>query len=185
MMQPRDRVHEQVLLLRCQSGDREAFAQLFERYNSPLKYYLRRLLDPSEMAEDVLQTVWLKVLRGVKGLRRLDTFRAWLYQIARNEAIDQLRRSRRWEGFHDPSELADASHSTDDGFREFAAARIHDAIVRLSMPHREVLALRFLGDLSYEEISSVVGCELGTVRSRLYYAKRALRQLLEEQNDDG
>ena len=74
-MDAREKAHEQFLVLRCQAGDEEAFTRLFERHSAPLKYYLRRLLDSPETADDVLQTVWLKVLRGVKGLRRLNAFR--------------------------------------------------------------------------------------------------------------
>jgi RNA polymerase sigma-70 factor (ECF subfamily) len=177
-MDARDRAHEQVLVLRCQAGDREAFAGLFERYQAALKYYLRRLLDSPELADDVLQTVWLKALHGVKRLRQPGAFRTWLYRIARNEALQQLKRDRRWtevqESLPVPEEEEQEEHFTAD------AARIHAALAQLSPPHREVLVLRFLEDLSYEEIAAIVDCSVGTVRSRIHYAKRAMKHILKE-----
>ena len=73
------RAHDQVLVLRCQADDRDAFSCLYARYHGPLKYYLRRLLDSPQTADDVLQTVWLKALTGIKQLRNTELFRAWLY----------------------------------------------------------------------------------------------------------
>jgi len=182
-MNPREKAREQVLVLRCQAGDHEAFACLFERYHVPLKYYLRGLLDSPETADDVLQTVWLKVLREVKRLRRLDAFRVWLYRVARNEAFQQLRRDRRWAEVEES--LSDTEAEEDqDTFTTADATRVHTALARISAPHREVLVLRYLEELSYEEVAAVVGCELGTVRSRIHYAKRAMRRVLEEWNDD-
>ena len=183
-MDPREKAHEQVLVVRCQSGDQEAFASLFKRYCGPLKYYLRRLLDSPETADDVSQTVWLKVLRGIKKLRRVEAFRAWLYRIARNEAIQQLRRDRHGISMQENDLPAELNDEPEDMFTQRDAARVHAALVKLAPLHREAVTLRFLEDMSYEEIASVVGCELGTVRSRLHYAKRALRQLLEESDDD-
>ncbi|HIJ64633.1 MAG TPA: sigma-70 family RNA polymerase sigma factor [Candidatus Hydrogenedentes bacterium] len=183
-MDAREKAHEQFLVLRCQAGDEEAFTRLFERYNPPLKYYLRRLLESPEAADDVLQTVWLKALRGVKRLRRLDAFRAWLYRIARNEAFKQCRQDRRWAEVQEIAVDVNPGNE-EEAFTEDDAARVHAGLSELSPPHREVLTLRFLEDLTYDEIASVVGCELGTIRSRIHYAKRALRRILEESNDDG
>ena len=177
------RAHEQVLVLRRQAGDRDAFSCLYARYHGPLKYYLRRLLDSPQTADDVLQTTWLKVLPGIMQLRRPDVFRAWLYQVARNEAFQQLRREKRlpeMEVAEGQPELAD---ETEDDFSKTDATRVHAALAELSSAHREVLVLRFLEDLSYQEMASIVGCELGTIRSRLHHAKRVLRRVLEERSD--
>jgi RNA polymerase sigma-70 factor (ECF subfamily) len=77
-------LREQVLLLRCQIGDRDAFEVLFERYERPLRYFINRLLDNSELTEDIFQDTWLTVIRRIHGLKEVDAFPAWLYRIARN-----------------------------------------------------------------------------------------------------
>jgi len=178
---PTQMAHEHVLVLRCQAGDHDAFAGLFERYQAPLKYYLRRLLDSPELADDVLQTVWLKVLRGVKRLRRPDAFRTWLYRIARNEAFQQLRRDRRWIEVQESLPAQEQEEDEEEEEPPAAdAARIHAALGQLSSPHRDVLMLRFLEDLSYVEIAEIVNSSVGTVRSRLHYAKAAMKRILEE-----
>ena len=183
-MDARDSIHEQVLVLRCQAGDREAFTSLFERYHVPLKYYLRRLLGSPESADDILQAVWLKVLREVKRLRRPESFRSWLYRIARNEALQQLRHRHRQVEVKESLSAFDQGEDDIERFTADDAARVHMALGKLSQPHREVLVLKFIEDLSYGEIASIVECGLGTVRSRIHYAKRAMRRVLEELDHD-
>ena len=180
------RAHEQMLVLRCQADDRDAFSCLYARYHGPLKYYLRRLLDSPQTADDVLQTVWLKVLTGIKQLRNLELFRAWLYRVARNEAFQRLRRDRRRvEMEMEMTELVpESADETEDDFSKTDAPRVHAALAELSPVHCEVLVLRFLEDLSYQEMAVIVGCDLGTIRSRLHYAKRALCHVLEERNHE-
>lgn len=173
------RGHESALVLRLQAGDEGAFEELYERYCNPVRYYLRRLLDSRESAADVEQEAWMKVLSGIRKLRQPWAFRAWLFRIARNEAF-RLLRSRRDISLDDdcadgiPSEEADETFTPEDG------ARLHAALGKLKPSQREALVLRFLEEMSYEEIAAVVGCPPGTVRSRIYYGKRALRDILEE-----
>ncbi len=110
----------------------------------------------------------------------MDRFRPWLYRVARNEAFQHLRQNRRWAEAEEPTEAPERADHAEEEFGPADAARIHAALAKLTPPHREILVLRFLEGMSYEEIASVVDCELGTVRSRIHYAKRALRGLLEE-----
>jgi RNA polymerase sigma-70 factor (ECF subfamily) len=176
-----DRLYERVLVLRCQARDEAAFAELVERYQPRLRYYLRKMLRDVQAVEDALQDVWLAVFRGVAGLADLGAFRAWLYRIARDRAAHQLRRRRpacqHLDAVDPVDERAEVPH--------FAAAdveRIHTGLDALAAEHREVLVLRYLETMTYEEIARVVGCPAGTVRSRLHYAKRALRSVLEREN---
>lgn len=178
-----EQVREQALVLRWQGGDEEAFVRLFERYHGRLKYYVRRLVDSPETADDVLQTVWLKALRGIPRLHRLDRFRPWLYRLARNEAFQYLRRDRQRSEVESEAQ-APEEIGKEAELGEEDAAIVHQALNILTPPHREVLTLRFLEAMSYEEIASVVGCEVGTVRSRIHYAKRTLRNLLEGKNNE-
>src|SRR5438874_10178918 len=89
-----DRLYETVLVLRCQAGDEAAFAELVERYQPRLRYYLRKMLRDLQGAEDALQDVWLDVFRAVPRLADAGAFRAWLYRIARDRALRELRKRR-------------------------------------------------------------------------------------------
>ena len=107
-------------------------------------------------------------------------FVTWLYRIAQNRVRQELR--RRGPPVR-PIEEADEVPGPGVEPAEFTpedAARIHDALDGLALEHREVLMLRFLEGMTYEQIAAISGCGVGTVKSRLYYAKRALRRVLEE-----
>jgi RNA polymerase sigma-70 factor (ECF subfamily) len=173
-----DRLVERVLVLACQAGDEAAFTELVGRYSPRLRYYLRKMLGPGGAVEDTLQEVWFDVFRAVPRLADAGAFPAWLYRLARDRAFRQLRRRR---PPHRPVLEGDLAADQDDDFSAEDAARIHAALDELPHEHREVLVLRFLEGMSYDDVARVIGCPLGTVRSRLHYAKRALRRILERQ----
>jgi RNA polymerase sigma-70 factor (ECF subfamily) len=179
MIDPVELLYERVLVVRCQAGDEAAFEELVERYAPKLRYFLRKLLSSAEAADDCLQDVWLEVFRGLARLADPQAFRAWVYRIARDRAFGLLRKGRRQEqplGEIDvPDEAADESEFSPED-----AARIHAALDRLPAEQREVLVLRFLEEMSYDEIARVTSQPLGTVRSRIHYAKRALGRALRE-----
>ena len=183
-MKPIDRLREQVLVLRYQAGDETALEELVERHYGPLLYFVRRMLGGSAGAEDVLQDTWLAVVRGLRKLRNPKAFTAWLYRIARNRVYEQLRKSDRFVPLNEEAEAAPAPEDNAEVFSADDAARVHECLEKLHPQHREVLVLRFLEQMSYHEIEAVVGCSLGTVRSRLHYAKRALRRAMEETSDE-
>ena len=168
-----DRLYEQVLVLRCQAGDEAAFVEIVQRYHERLQYYVRRLSVDASRVDDVLQEVWLIVFRGLPRLRRPGALAAWLFRIARNAALAEQRRDRALSG---PASVLEAAAAAEDepDFTPQDAARMHACLDRLAPGHREVLVLRFFEELSYQDIADVVGSPLGTVRSRLHHAKRAL-----------
>jgi RNA polymerase sigma-70 factor (ECF subfamily) len=176
------RIYERLLIVRCQVGDDAAFREVVGAYAPRLRYYLRKLLGASADVEDVLQDVWFDVVRGVPRLADPGAFPAWLYRVARGRASRQLR------GRRPPLQLIeeiDVSDEDDDEFSAEDAGRVHAALDGLAPEHREVLVLKFLEEMSYEAIAEVVGCPVGTVRSRIHYAKRALRRVLESETNDG
>ncbi len=171
---------DHLLVLRAQLGQEEALRALFTRYNGRLLYYLRRIV--GDDAEDALQEVWVKVLRNLNRIEKPGAFKAWIYRTAHNQAISRLRSQRIEVGLDELAEEPVAPSTVDDSllvFRDYESLRIHQGLESLSAPHREVITLRFLEELSYEDIASVVGCSVGTVRSRLHYAKHSLLQALQ------
>jgi RNA polymerase sigma-70 factor (ECF subfamily) len=182
MTDPAERLYERVLVLRCQAGDEAAFAELVERYAPRLRYYLRKMLGGTHTVEDALQEVWLDVFRAVPRLADPAAFPAWLYRIARDRGCRTLRSLRRVSRPLVESDLA-AEAENGATFSAEDAARIHAALDELAPEQREVLVLRFLEEMTYEDIARVIGCPAGTVRSRIHYGKRALRRALERTND--
>jgi RNA polymerase sigma-70 factor (ECF subfamily) len=182
MTDPADELYERVLVVRCQAGDPAAFAELVDRYQPRLRYYLSKMLPGTSAAEDAAQDVWYDVVRAVPRLANPGAFRAWLYRIARDRAWRVLRRR---PPPHRPIVDVDvAANGTADEFTAEDAAAVHAALDRLAPEHREVVVLRFIEDMTYDEIARVAGCPVGTVRSRLHHAKRALRRALEGINHE-
>jgi RNA polymerase sigma-70 factor (ECF subfamily) len=169
---------KQVLLLRCQIGDRDAFAELIGCYQKPLRYFISRLLDDEAVTEDVIQDTWLSVIKKIHGLKDVEAFPTWLYRIARNKVYQHLRRNKRT--FELDENLAVANDVEENVFSADDAAKIHQCMTKLKPVHKEVLLLRFLEQMSYEQIAMVIDCNIGTVRSRIYYAKIALRKEMEK-----
>lgn len=178
----RDALRLHLLVLRCQAGDEAAFARLFAEFGERTLAYLRGLL--GDDAEDVQQEVWLAVYRGLGGLADPGAFRTWLYRTTRHRAVDWLRRRRRERELADDVEretVGAVAGPPDEGagLAGIDEARLEAALAGLPPPQREVLLLKYRDDLSYAEIALVVGCPIGTVRTRLHHAKRRLHELLD------
>ena len=172
-----DRVQFEWLALRCQSGDPEAFADLIAVMEKPLLYYATSLTGKQDAALDVLQDVWLKVVRGIRRLKDPGSLKPWLYAITHGVAVDRIRRNYRRDKA-EQAQVDDALNIDEQSFDEEDATAIRDALSRLGVKHREVLVLHFLKDLSILEIANVIGCSEGTVKSRIHYAKRQMKQFL-------
>ncbi len=177
-MNSSDKLIEQVLILRCQIGDKDAFAGLIERYQAPLRYFISRLSANPEMAEDIFQDTWLTVIRRIHTLKKIDAFSTWLYRIARNKVYQQLRRKKMLSKLDE--NIAVPNNTENDVFSPEDAAKVHRCLKELLPEYREVLMLRFLEQMSYEQISQVINCRLGTVKSRIHYAKLALKKEMEK-----
>lgn len=167
-----------VLVLRCQAGDEGAFTELHRQFSGRTLRYLKGLVgDP--MADDAQQEVWLTVYRRIAEVANPAGFRTWLYRVTRHRAIDLLRRERHRTDLVNV-EAADLDAVPDprpsDG--GFGTTDLEPILARLSAPHREVLLLRFWEEMSYADVALVVGCSIGTVRSRLHHAKEHVRGLL-------
>jgi RNA polymerase sigma-70 factor (ECF subfamily) len=126
------------------------------------------------MAEDIFQETWVKVIGKISTLRNLETFPAWLYRIARNMVYQQFRRKRISVELQDNAVIPEETPNS-----AFDAAHIHECLKELQPEHREVLMLRFLEEMSYQRIADVLECNLNTVKSRIYYAKLALKKKME------
>ena len=180
-------------LAAAQAGDMEAFTEVFE----PLRRRLHALacrLAGIDAAGDIVMETYLKAWRTLPALRDPDALPGWLCRIARRTALDHLRQRQR-RARHElalgddlPLAMLDDPLAEPPGAeadRGPARATVRAALARLSDKHRTVLLLRFADELSCEEIAAGLGIRLGTVLSRLHYARRQLRNLLERAVGEG
>jgi RNA polymerase sigma-70 factor, ECF subfamily len=175
---PRDKqmLESALLTVRWQGGDRSAFDGIVRLWEQSLFYYLRRLSPSEADAWECLQETWLKVFRSLASLRDPQALPAFLYRTARNTAISR----HRLREFDQIDAQTDAvSDTLEDPITHFDnAEQVHHALAQLPLPQREALTLYFLQDLSLDAMAVLLGIPTGTVKSRLHYAKLALRKIL-------
>lgn len=174
----RDTLADELLAVRCQLGERAAFDALIARWHEPLWRYLRRLANDDDVARDLAQDTWVRVLRGIGALRDPARLRPWLFGIARRVAMDRLRfeYTRRGTEAVEPDELPGDDAAQD---LETDAAAIDLALAGLPMAEREMLTLFYLRELSLAEIAAMLTLPIGTVKSRLHRARQELRHSFE------
>ena len=163
----------------------EQMAQLYDRYLEPVYRFIRFQV-AQEDAEDLAETVFLKAFEGLpdfKTGKRMTNFRAWIYRIARNLVIDHYR-TRKTLLPLDPEPGAEFISGADlerpeEAFQlRESADRIRAAVEKLEEPFGPVIVMRFAGGLSYREVADALGISIGTVMSRLFYARQKLKTLL-------
>jgi RNA polymerase sigma-70 factor (ECF subfamily) len=171
------RIQYEWLALRCQSGEPGAFEDLIATMEKPLLYFAMSLTGNEDTALDVLQDAWFKVFRGIHKLNDPGALRSWLYSITHGIAVDRIRRNYSREQA-EKIQLEDFQEAEEPSFADEDAAAIHQALSELGLKHREVPVLHFLEDLSIAEIAAIVKCSEGTVKSRIHYAKRSMKEIL-------
>jgi len=181
------RAPDSVLVRHAQDGIDQAFAVIVDRYHAGIYSLAYRMCGPTD-AEDLTQEVFLKALGKLDRFefRNQASLRTWLYRIAMNSCINELRRAKRRRSLEGPS--LDAVIHTDDGAvrrtapdescmphviaeREETREIVHEIIRRMSPKYQQVLVLIDLEGMEYEEAAEVIGCRIGTVKSRLSRAR--------------
>lgn len=166
----------------ARAGEPEAWDTLFRRYQMPLYAYVCELTGDAEASFDLVQETFISAARYVGGLRDDAKFGSWLFGIAHQKCLQRWRRLR-----PDAVPIEDVETTTsDDGpdprewlIRKEEEASFFSGLERLSPAHRSVILLHYLEEFSLEDIALVTDTGLGTVKSRLHYARKALRQALE------
>ena len=167
----------------CQ-GDRSAFGEVYDRYSDALlRYFYRMLWQDRELSEDKVQDLFVKIIRKPEQYDPGRSFRAWLYSVAANMCKNEYKRAevrrtaavaiRATAPVSTPGE-----ELTDNIDRSDFNAALEREVNALETIHRETFILRYRQDLSIREISQALGCSEGTVKSRLFYAARKLRERL-------
>lgn len=188
---------DEMLMVRYQRGDREAFGELLSRYECPIYNFVLRQVRHGSAAEDVTQDVFLRVVQNAAEFKHEARFSTWLYTIARNLCVDHLRKQshRRHPSLDQPApgdttgtrpmvDQVPDGHPRSSVERTVAsgevAGRILDAVQSLPEEQREVFLLREIANLPFKEIAEVTGVGENTVKSRMRYALDRLQEALSE-----
>lgn len=162
-------------LLRCVArGDESAFGELYQRYGASVYNYLLRLIRERSVAEEVLQETFVAVWEGAGRFRGRSRVSTWLFRIAHHKAVDWLRRLGPAALDEDDESLPAGDCPEEAVEVTLCADRLQSALAHLSFDHRAALEAVFFYGLSYREAARVLGCPVGTVKSRIHQAKRQL-----------
>jgi len=184
-------VTEQELVTRAKAGDDNAFAQLMRDNEKRIYNLTLRMAGNPEDAMDLAQEAFLNAWRGLKFFKGDSAFSTWVYRLASNACIDHLRRQKRRQDISIPMPADEEDDSQpdipDERFqpeqeleRQELRRAVTEGLEQLSDEHRQVLVMREINGLSYQEIADVLDLEAGTVKSRIARARNSLRKILLE-----
>jgi RNA polymerase sigma-70 factor (ECF subfamily) len=163
-------------------GDRTAFERLFQAYERRLCGYLFRLAGQADMAEELASDVMLEVWKGAGAFRGQSKVSTWIFGIARFRAISAMRRTNpEMVDFDHAGPLSDGRELQDELLlKESTREEVRRAMEKITPHHREVIELTFYQGFSYPEIATILDCPLNTVKTRMFYARKELREMLEK-----
>jgi len=174
-------IYYELLVLRCSQGQKDAIEELVANWEQRLFYYIHKLIEDEQDAWAILQEVWIKVIQNIKKVREPRKLPVWLYTIARQTVISHLRKKYSRKMLYQEKENDSDIEDCNSQYAFDNAEQVHYGLSRISLQHRDILTLFFLQDLSLEEIAETLQVPEGTVKSRIYYAKKALKNVLEKE----
>jgi RNA polymerase sigma-70 factor (ECF subfamily) len=176
---------EQLPVAQARAGEPEAWDALFRRYRLPLYVYVFELVGNEQTSLDVVQDSFISAARHIRSLREDNKFGGWLFGIAHQKCVQRWRHTGVEKlSLEQLSNIPSESMPAPDELlvRQEQEALFMAHLNQLPPPHRSVLLLHYLEDFSLEEIAHITGTSVGTVKSRLHYARKAIRKLLEKDN---
>jgi RNA polymerase sigma-70 factor (ECF subfamily) len=175
-------LNEEVLVGQSAAGDELAYGKLVKRYQSRLFNFVRSMLRNEELAEDITQESFVKAFYSLSKLKNPASFKSWLFRIANNNTLDYLRKKRLPQvdvDEHLRESYVDDRGNPEEGVVSGARTKhIHEALGALKEDQKAILVMCDLEGLSYQEIAEVLKIPFGTVQSRIFYARRKLREHL-------
>ena len=183
-MRTPDDIHDELLVLRCQDGNTAALSELVAKWQPRILRHAMRLTANRDAAADVSQAAWLAIIRGIDRLNDPACFRRWAYRIVAFKSADWIRNRQQDRTFAGPiaTEPSDyrttgTAHGDED---DIAAIRL--AMMRLTPDQKSILSMFYLEDMPLAEIAEAMSLPLGTIKSRLHYARQALKDTLTRSN---
>jgi RNA polymerase sigma-70 factor, ECF subfamily len=187
-------VSELDLVKQCQAGNTEAFDQLVTRYRTRVFAMIYNMVHNEQDAWDLAQDSFVKAWKSIGRFRGRSSFYTWIYRIVMNVTIDWLRKKQvKGAGaeFNDAIQLKEIEPASrtlpkadplphERMEQSEIRARIDNAIAQISPEHRAVILMKEIEEMQYHEIAEALGCSIGTVMSRLFYARKKLQNLLKD-----
>ena len=180
---------DQVLIRRVLRGDRRAFEELMRKYERRIYGFVVRMVRNEETAVDLTQDFFIKIFTVLDKYNFEYKFSTWAYRICYNLVIDHIRKHQAQVDSLDddsvsPRDMLESDNvSREDGFRALARAETRDYVWRvvdqIPLKFRELILLRYIQDLKYEEIAEIMSLPVGTVKNRIFKAKEILKQEME------
>ena len=171
-------VLDELLVFRCQAGDRRAFELLGKKWNTRLLRYATRITKDGEAAQDIVQDTWIAIINGLRGLNDPARFSAWAMRIVANKCRDWIRREQSRRGAM--SDLAVDADTAPETKTQGRFDGLLEGLRLLPENQRTVLRMFYLEELTISEVAELLAVPVGTVKSRLFHARKALGRNLEE-----
>jgi RNA polymerase sigma-70 factor (ECF subfamily) len=167
----------------CKRGDRQAMSQLVSQYQQPVFNAAYRILGNLDDAADATQTVFLKVFEHLSEYDQKFKFFSWVYRIAVNESLNQVKKRRAQESLDDDGQASPWQGPAEELDTKRLCQRVQDALMLLSDDYRTVVVLKHISSFSYQQISEILQLPEKTVKSRLYSARQLLKKTLEKEQE--
>ena len=177
----KEQVYTEYLVLRCQDGDREAFAELVRLWERPLEKFTLRMTGFPSVVQDILQDSWIAVARQLNNLREPVFFKRWIYRIVSNKCVDWIRKQERARKLHRDYEenIAVVGHFHDPATRDDSVDMVRNALASLSYEQRLLVNLFYIEGFNLSEIAYSLSVPEGTVKSRLFKVRKDLKAIIE------
>jgi len=181
-----DNCSDSDLVAECLKGDRTCFRYLYQRYQHKVRSTLYQLCGPS-LLDDLTQEVFLRVWKGLPKLKHQDNFSTWLYRITWNVASNQRQAFAKQHSFdsklknQEEMDRVLVKDNTSDLMQLHYQDLVQRGLEQLSFEHRSVLVLHDLEDIPQKEVAQILGLPAGTVKSRVFYARNAVRKFLQKE----
>ena len=177
MQNRQEQLHNELLVIKCQQGDSEAFGDLVAKWQERMWRYAFRVTGSEAAAWDVVQETWASVVKGLGKLKDVSTFPCWLFRIVNNKCVDWARHQQRQSRLNSHLEgnlKPKASPKPDE-----EADMLETAIAKLTPERRSLIMLRYSQDFNISQIARILNIPAGTAKSRLHRIVNELRQLME------
>ena len=180
-------------VLNAMKGDQKAYKMLMDKYQKPLYFHVLKMVKDPEQVEDLVQEAFMKAFNNIQSYNTNYAFSTWLYRITTNHTIDYLRKRKlKTTSIHNPIRTKDgeieieiSSDNESDRLiiRKERKAIIHEAIRNLPEKYRQVIEMRHLDEMSYDEIAEELDLPLGTVKAHIFRAREMLYKALKDKQD--
>lgn len=177
----KDKIFDELLILKCQEGDQKAFRLLLNRWNKKLIFFAYKFTNDMEAARDVVQESWISIHKGLNRLNDHTKFSTWAFRITYNKSMDHLRQKQRVNQIETLPE--DSTDDTLENYNEDVAT-VNGLLAKMPAQHKIILTLFYQEQQSIKQIAEVLKLPEGTVKSRIYYARELLKRKYKEAKNE-